>query len=376
MPLRLLDLGAIAGQRRADTEGRVHGSLRVILVGDGRTEQRHDPVAEELVHGALVPVHLGQHQLEGAGHEGVDLLGIEARGDRGEAGNVHEEHRHLLALTLDGALGREDSLGEVLGGIGRGRGEKRRFGRFPAHRSPALVAEPGSRGQVVSAPAADRAQAGPAAQAEVRPGRIVVLAPWTLQAGSLQATGPRTTEQWPERNCPGLAWSRTSPRVATSPRASSVAADFGELIRTDSGPGGRIPAPRRRRGAAEAGWSGGVQRHRPAPRSLPVLPEARYTATAPATCEPGRRGAWDGQGLTDDSGSRQTIQSLRAVRSSGHRTVAPGAVREPSAPIPGSARPGVRLGRAELRGAEPRGQPHRARPCSSAAAPPRSPWLW
>jgi hypothetical protein len=104
----------------------VHRPLRVILVSDGRAEQCHDPVAEELVHGALVPVHLGQHQLEGAGHEGVDLLGIEARGDRGEAGDVHEEHRDLLALALDRALGREDPLGEVLGGVGRGRGERRR----------------------------------------------------------------------------------------------------------------------------------------------------------------------------------------------------------------------------------------------------------
>jgi len=124
----------------------VHRSLRVILVSDGRAEQRHDPVAEELVHGALVPMHLGQHQLEGAGHEGVDFLGIEARGDGSEAGHVHEEHRDLLALALDRALGREDPLSEVLGGIGCGRHERRRSARLPAaYRSPTLVAEPGSR---------------------------------------------------------------------------------------------------------------------------------------------------------------------------------------------------------------------------------------
>ena len=61
-----------------DAERRVHRALRVVLVGDGRAEQRHDPVAEELVDGALVAVHLGEHQLEGAGHQAVDVLGIEA----------------------------------------------------------------------------------------------------------------------------------------------------------------------------------------------------------------------------------------------------------------------------------------------------------
>jgi hypothetical protein len=31
----------------------------MVFVGDGGAEQRHDAVAEELVHGALVTVHLG-----------------------------------------------------------------------------------------------------------------------------------------------------------------------------------------------------------------------------------------------------------------------------------------------------------------------------
>ena len=142
----LLELGAIAGHGRADTEGRVHRSLRVILVGDGRAEQRHDPVAEELVHGALVPVHLGQHQLEGAGHEGVDLLGIEARGDRGEAGDVHEEHRDLLALALQRGPGGEDVLGKVLGGV-RLRGRRTTRGRrVSGDRLAALEAEAGAPG--------------------------------------------------------------------------------------------------------------------------------------------------------------------------------------------------------------------------------------
>ena len=101
----------------------MHGPARVVLVGDGGAEERHDAVAEELVDRALVAVHLGQHEVEGAAHEPVHLLGVEALGQRGEPRDVHEEHGHLLALALERAARREDLLGQVLGRVGLGRGE-------------------------------------------------------------------------------------------------------------------------------------------------------------------------------------------------------------------------------------------------------------
>ena len=54
------------------------GAGGVVLVADGRAEQRHEAVPEELVDCALVAVDLRQHQLEGAVHQRVDVLGIEA----------------------------------------------------------------------------------------------------------------------------------------------------------------------------------------------------------------------------------------------------------------------------------------------------------
>ena len=82
----------------------MNGAARVVLVRDGRAEQRHDAVAEELVDGALVAVDLGQHQLESAAHERMHFLRVEPLGQRGEARHVHEQHRDLLALAFERAL--------------------------------------------------------------------------------------------------------------------------------------------------------------------------------------------------------------------------------------------------------------------------------
>ena len=50
--------------RLLDGQCRQGGAARVILVRQRRAEQRHEPVAEELVDGALVAVHLGQRDRE------------------------------------------------------------------------------------------------------------------------------------------------------------------------------------------------------------------------------------------------------------------------------------------------------------------------
>ena len=47
---------AARGLSLLDRERRTQGALGVIFVGDGRAEQRHDAVAQELVDRALVAV--------------------------------------------------------------------------------------------------------------------------------------------------------------------------------------------------------------------------------------------------------------------------------------------------------------------------------
>ena len=79
---QLVFVGAEDG---SDAERGLQRAARVVLMGDRGTEERHDAVAEKLIHGALVAVDFGQHELEGPRHEAVDVLRIEAFGEGGEA---------------------------------------------------------------------------------------------------------------------------------------------------------------------------------------------------------------------------------------------------------------------------------------------------
>ena len=119
-------------------ERRVASAHGVILVGQRRAEEGHDPVAHDLVHGALVAVDSFHHPLEDRIEQLPRLLGIAVGEQLHRALEISEEHGHLLPFAFERALGGQDSLGEVLGGIGPGRGERI---RRCAERSGALAAE-------------------------------------------------------------------------------------------------------------------------------------------------------------------------------------------------------------------------------------------
>ena len=99
-------------------ERRVAGAHGVVLVGERRAEERHDPVAHDLVDGALVAVDGLHHPLEDRVEELARLLGVTVGEQLHRALEVGEEDRDLLALALQGGLRGEDLLGEVLRGVG------------------------------------------------------------------------------------------------------------------------------------------------------------------------------------------------------------------------------------------------------------------
>ena len=95
----------------------------VVLEGDGSSEEGHDPVAHHLVDCAFVLVNRLHHQLEHGVEDRACFFGVAVSQEFHRALQVSEQHRHLFALALEGALGGEDLLREVLGGIRLGRAE-------------------------------------------------------------------------------------------------------------------------------------------------------------------------------------------------------------------------------------------------------------
>src|SRR5215468_7598670 len=92
---------------------------RMVLVGDGRAEERHDAVAHDLVHRALEAVDRLHHSLEHGIEDLPRLLGIA----------IGEEYCHLLALALERSPGEENAFGEMLRGVGLWSGKAWRGGR-------------------------------------------------------------------------------------------------------------------------------------------------------------------------------------------------------------------------------------------------------
>jgi hypothetical protein len=74
----------------------------VVLVGQRRAAQRHDPVAHHLVHRALVAVDGFHHPLEHGVQDLACVLGIAVGEQLHRALQIGEEHGHLLAHALVG----------------------------------------------------------------------------------------------------------------------------------------------------------------------------------------------------------------------------------------------------------------------------------
>ena len=111
-----------------EMKSRVAGAPSVVLVSDRRPEKRHDAVAGELVDRALEAVDAGAENREEAVHDPPPLLRVALLGELHRAHHVGEQHRHLLALALEGGAAGTDLLGEVLRGVGARVGSRDRRG--------------------------------------------------------------------------------------------------------------------------------------------------------------------------------------------------------------------------------------------------------
>ena len=105
-----------------DVEGGADRALAVVAMGDRRAEERHHRIADMLVDGAAI----ARDDRFRPGIEGLDqaaqILGIEPRGQRGEAAEIGEQDGDLAAFARGlrrragaGLLGRRRRLGLGLG---------------------------------------------------------------------------------------------------------------------------------------------------------------------------------------------------------------------------------------------------------------------
>ena len=213
-PVSAKRLFGVALHRLLHAQSRVAGPNGVVLVGDGRPEQRHDPVAHHLVHGPLVAMNGLHHALEDRVEELARLLGIAIGQQLHRPLEICEEHGDLLALAFQGGLGGEDLLGQVPGGV-RLRGGRTNRGRGPGgHGLAALEAEAGAPGQFRTTGAARKREASSTPEAEPRVGRVVLLAPGTRHGGG----GSDWGHPLHSATTPAGSGSFSFPAVATFPR--------------------------------------------------------------------------------------------------------------------------------------------------------------
>jgi hypothetical protein len=160
----------------------------MVLVSDGRAEQRHEAVTQELIHRALVAVHLGERPLEEPAEQHVHAVRAQPLRQRGGADEIAEEHGDGLSLALHRAARGEDLLGEVARGIRIGLGARDLLGGSARglDRAPAARAKACSVRKIGAAAGAGRGETGAAADAESGPGRAFLT---TLRAGWAGASG-------------------------------------------------------------------------------------------------------------------------------------------------------------------------------------------
>ena len=90
--------------RLLHSQRSVAGPHRVILMGEGRAEQRHNPVAHHLVDGALVAVDGLHHEFQNGIENLARFLWIAIGEQLHRALEIGEEHGDLLTLALERAL--------------------------------------------------------------------------------------------------------------------------------------------------------------------------------------------------------------------------------------------------------------------------------
>ena len=123
--MRPLNLVCISRDGLLHSERRITRAHGMILVGDGRAKEGHNPIAHNPVHGALIAVDRLNHALEHRVEELLRVLRVAVSKQLHRALNIREQHGDLLPLTLEGCPGGEDLIGKMLRRVILRRGKAR-----------------------------------------------------------------------------------------------------------------------------------------------------------------------------------------------------------------------------------------------------------
>ena len=97
------------------SQGCPHGPLWCLLHGERRTKKCHNAVARELVHRALIAVHLVDEQFIQVIHEGKERFLPKLLTESRIARHIGEQHRDQLTFTLQPTAIGQDFVRQVAG---------------------------------------------------------------------------------------------------------------------------------------------------------------------------------------------------------------------------------------------------------------------
>jgi hypothetical protein len=112
--LRPLNFDGVAPYCVLHAQRRIARAHGVILVREGRAEERHDAVTHHLVDRALITVDGLHHPLENRIEDRARLLGVPIGQQLHRAFEVGEQDGYLLAFAFECGFRREDAFGKML----------------------------------------------------------------------------------------------------------------------------------------------------------------------------------------------------------------------------------------------------------------------
>jgi hypothetical protein len=107
----------------------VAGAQRMVLMRHGRTEQRHDAVAQNLIDGPFIFVNRIHHDMQSRIDNVLGLFWIQRFDQFRGSSYIREKYRDLFPFAFQLVAGSYDFFSEVFGNVGIGRRHRGNRGR-------------------------------------------------------------------------------------------------------------------------------------------------------------------------------------------------------------------------------------------------------